>query len=345
MACAIGAVGLFSLLAFGCASGHQGVRDAGSQPYDAGDGVDDAGARRDAGFDGGDALPTDAGLDAGFDSGPPPMPDSGPPPMPDSGPPPMPDAGPPPAPVTFAYTGALDTYTVPPGVSRVRIQALGASGGDSGAYLGGLGASVDAVVDVTPGETLTILVGGQPPALGHLGDGCGGSGGGGTFVVRGASTALVVAGGGGGASAYGSWANVGGHASLTPDGAGSGTLAGGAAGTGGAAVSHEGGGGGGLLGDGATGVGAGGRSFLSGGSGGARDATESCGASSPGGFGGGGGGGNDFAGGGGGYSGGAAHDPDPDTTSGGGGSYSIATGASITLRTVRGHGSVTISPM
>lgn len=74
--------------------------DAGSPP-DAGP-MMDAGAM-DAGFDSGAPPVPDSGPPPVPDSGPPPMPDSGPPPMPDagppdSGPPPMPDSGPPPAP-------------------------------------------------------------------------------------------------------------------------------------------------------------------------------------------------------------------------------------------------------
>ncbi|MCB9564743.1 MAG: hypothetical protein H6708_30525 [Kofleriaceae bacterium] len=248
-------------------------------------------------------------------------------------------------PVVFDVTGAIVSYQVPTGVTQLHVVADGASGGFAGAFDAGHGARVDTIVTVTPGESLSILVGDQPAALGALGDGCGGSGGGGSFVVRPPATALVVAGGGGGASAYGAWANIGGDASLTGDGASSGSIAGGTGGTGGGAVGHEGGGGGGLTGNGATGIGVGGTAFTGGG-GGACDSTESCGSTSNGGFGGGGGGGNDFGGGGGGYSGGAGNAAEAlGLTSGGGGSYTTGTATTIIVRPDHGPGRITITPM
>ncbi|MEZ6006850.1 MAG: hypothetical protein R3F05_03640 [Planctomycetota bacterium] len=62
----------------------------------------------------------------------------------------------------FFFTGQQETFTVPSGVTRLRIVAGGASGGHTTAFDGGHGALVDATVDVTPGEVLTILVGEQP---------------------------------------------------------------------------------------------------------------------------------------------------------------------------------------
>ncbi|MBU1221276.1 hypothetical protein KKF34_03500 [Myxococcota bacterium] len=239
----------------------------------------------------------------------------------------------------FNYTGTIQTWIVPSGISMVRVIAKGASGGDTKTYLGGDGSEVDTYISVTPGETIQVLVGQQPAFQSDGMDGCGASGGGGTFVVRG-TTALVVAGGGGGACGFSSYSGDGWDASLTEAGISSGTIAGGTGGSGGGGRSGEGGGGGGFIGDGGSGEGIGGMSFLNGGTGGARAESESCG-TIPGGFGGGGGGGNDLAGGGGGYSGGAAHSESA-TKAGGGGSLDSGIGGMIVLRLDRGHGSVTI---
>lgn len=62
--------------------------------------------------------------------------------------------------VSFGYTGAAQTYTVPDGVTSLYIEANGAQGNSGPFYSGGLGARVQATLAVTPGETLTIYVGG-----------------------------------------------------------------------------------------------------------------------------------------------------------------------------------------
>ncbi|MCB9901714.1 MAG: hypothetical protein H6826_10245, partial [Planctomycetes bacterium] len=137
----------------------------------------------------------------------------------------------------FFFTGQQETFTVPSGVTRLRIVAGGASGSHTTAFDGGHGALVDATVDVTPGEVLTILVGEQPALQAFGDDGCGASGGGGTFVVRGTTildtTPIVVAGGGGGGADYESYDVVGGDASTTTTGGSSGSLLGGIGGLGG----------------------------------------------------------------------------------------------------------------
>jgi hypothetical protein len=128
--------------------------------------------------------------------------------------------------------GTLQSVTVPAGVSSMQMVVSGAQGGDSadpaegaGRSAGGLGGRVTATVGVTPGDTLTLVVGGSgasaPPggwvlcgtcgATGPFGAGGlassnnGGNGGGGSFVFDGRPTPdggvgnpLVVAGGGGG---------------------------------------------------------------------------------------------------------------------------------------------------
>ncbi len=98
----------------------------------------------------------------------------------------------------FAYTGAAQTLTVPAGVTSMTIEALGASGGPSSVRAAGRGASIQGTFAVTPGEVLTIIVGGAGTTASIGGTDTGGGGGGGTAVLRG-TTALVIAGGGGGA--------------------------------------------------------------------------------------------------------------------------------------------------
>ena len=101
-------------------------------------------------------------------------------------------------PMTFAYTGAEQSYVVPSGVSSLQVAATGAPGGIGIASgvggvggAGGDGAKVDATVPVTPGETLYVEVGGAGGAGNENGVGNGGFNGGG---------AGLPGGGGGGAS-------------------------------------------------------------------------------------------------------------------------------------------------
>ncbi|MBG8556109.1 T9SS type A sorting domain-containing protein [Hymenobacter sp. BT594] len=144
---------------------------------------------------------------------------------------------------TFGYTGAPQTYTVPVGVTRLQVVATGGSGGisSSSSATPAPGAVVQAVVPVTAGEVLTVVVGGQgasgnagTTAGGYNGGGSGyqtGAGGGATDLRRAytASTgtgdylttrnALVVAGGGGGSDYSYSTGGAGG----TPTGGDGGT--------------------------------------------------------------------------------------------------------------------------
>ena len=112
--------------------------------------------------------------------------------------------------VTFSYTGAMQTWTVPNGVTSITVDVRGSQGGDciySNAGkpddLGGKGGRVVAVYAVTPGQTLNLFVGGIPYNGGGNGAGsiCQANGGGASDVRIG-GTALtdrvVVAGGGGG---------------------------------------------------------------------------------------------------------------------------------------------------
>lgn len=114
---------------------------------------------------------------------------------------------------SFAYTGSVQTWTVP-ATDTYTIEAWGAQG--SGGY-GGLGGYAKGTLAVTAGEVLNIYVGGYSngSAAGYNGGGSGGYfGGGGASDVRQGGTALtnrkIVAGGGGGAGGnYGNWASMG----------------------------------------------------------------------------------------------------------------------------------------
>lgn len=126
---------------------------------------------------------------------------------------------------TFSHTGADQTYVVPPGITAIHVKLWGAGGGREG----GSGAFVSGNLAVTPGETLTIIVGGGGvlgPNSGLSASAYGGGGravgdtffgppgaGGGRSAIRRGSTELVTAGAGGGG--YGFGANLGGGGGLT----------------------------------------------------------------------------------------------------------------------------------
>jgi hypothetical protein len=113
----------------------------------------------------------------------------------------------------YNYTGAVQTFTVPAGITQMTIDAKGAQGGGT---FGGNGGRTQAVINVTPGEVLNFYVGSKPTIQmgpgGYNGGGavtalpCGGGSdgfpGGGATDIRRAGTTLVnriiVAGGGGG---------------------------------------------------------------------------------------------------------------------------------------------------
>src|SRR6476661_246242 len=134
--------------------------------------------------------------------------------------------------VTFNYTGGEQTYTVPAGVTALYVTATGGSGGTAYYYYpsspavtapGGLGGRIRGWVPVTPGEVLTIRVGGSSngTSAGYNGGGSssgnsgffvGGGGGGATDLRRNgtrtddplaARNALLIAAGGGGAAITG----------------------------------------------------------------------------------------------------------------------------------------------
>jgi hypothetical protein len=124
----------------------------------------------------------------------------------------------------FAYTGGEQMFVVPTGVYQVQVLAIGGQGGESNGPAGGESAEVKGPVDVTPGQTLYVEVGGNGQtgtegAGGFNGGAAGGGGGGGASDIRTVprstsltveDTRLLVAGGGGG----------GGSSSEEPGGAG-----------------------------------------------------------------------------------------------------------------------------
>ncbi len=121
---------------------------------------------------------------------------------------------------TFNYTGSATPWTVPAGVTSIEVDVYGASGGESRNSSAGLGGRTRARINVTPGQTLNLYVGGEgQTSLGNTGWVTGGwnggadgynntssssaGGGGGASDIRIGGTSLsnrvVVAGGGGGA--------------------------------------------------------------------------------------------------------------------------------------------------
>jgi hypothetical protein len=114
---------------------------------------------------------------------------------------------------TFSYTGVIQKFIVPNRVTSIQVNAIGAKGGTGArGQIGGAGANITTTLNVTPGQTLYIVVGGFPgqsntAKYGFGGDGgtgtnYGGAGGGLSGVFNAEtpanSNALVVAGGGGG---------------------------------------------------------------------------------------------------------------------------------------------------
>jgi hypothetical protein len=116
---------------------------------------------------------------------------------------------------TFNFTGDVQTFVVPAGVTSATIKTWGAQGGGSDfSNHGGLGGYAIGTLGVQPGDVLYVYVGGQPPSAntdgipnpgGYNGGGNAwgfGGGGGGASDVRTGGTSfsnrLIVAGGGGG---------------------------------------------------------------------------------------------------------------------------------------------------
>jgi hypothetical protein len=211
---------------------------------------------------------------------------------------------------TFYYAGARQLFTVPSGVTKLKVTLVGARGGGDPNYEGrdirAFGGRVRAIIPVTPGEKLAVFVGGQgsEPNGGFNGGGtgpgepscCEGYGGGGASDIRQGGDTLkdriLVAGGGGGEEAFGfpEYGGLGGKGGGIDGGAGTNGYTSGS--------SHGGyGGGGGMQSGGGAGGAGGGYSGSYGGAG-------SAGSLGAGGGGGQGGGGTSYVGGGGGGGGG-----------------------------------------
>jgi uncharacterized repeat protein (TIGR01451 family) len=268
----------------------------------------------------------------------------------------------------FDFRGEAVTFPVPPGITQVELDVYGAAGGDATGSAdnigdGGLGAGVqNALLNVTPGDTLTVIVGGEGgPAAGAAGGAgialggtggfgyggtaqggqsggtggeaqeyhAGGGGGGASAVLRNGTP--VVAAGGGGGGAHGGDGGDGG--TVGAPGTSVGTGAPSALGLG-AGQAAGGAGGAGLHGglNGQAGV------QGAGGAGGAAVNTSG-GQSSPGGDAGGGGGGGIFGGGG---AGGSAASS-PGGGAGGGGGSSMTTIGQIDDGVRDGDGAIFIT--
>ncbi len=139
---------------------------------------------------------------------------------------------------TFSYTGAAQTFTVPAGVTQLYTVVTGAEGGRGGRdsqgepIPGGYKGQVSGTIAVTPGQVLTIAVGGggatgnsstssqtraaagQSPLTGYAGGrggmpggqgSSGGGGGGGAATVLLTGTETIVAGGAGGGGGSGQY--------------------------------------------------------------------------------------------------------------------------------------------
>jgi len=107
------------------------------------------------------------------------------------------------APATLSFTSG-GSFTVPSGKTSIKVYLWGAGGGCGGSVGGGgSGAMIMGVLSTTPGETLTINVGGGGGyPVNTTYSGSAGGGGGLTSIQRG-GTQVVVAGSGGGGSGYG----------------------------------------------------------------------------------------------------------------------------------------------
>jgi hypothetical protein len=253
---------------------------------------------------------------------------------------------------TFEHTGSTQTFTVPDDVCRVTAVAYGAQGGGN-RDTGGLGGQATTELDVTPGETLVIEVGGQG-ALGGIGTaggtGVGGVGGynGGADGGDGTDLAFTNEGGSGGGGAT--------DVRQTGNGLDARVLVAGGGGGGGGVSSAEGGDGGGQTGDaggdgGGGSTGGGGGTQTAGGAAGsnATSGTATAGSAGAGGtggssaadsVGGGGGGGGGWFGGGG---GGDASSVSGGASSGGGGSGFGSAGVSFVNGVRSGDGQLQVT--
>jgi hypothetical protein len=178
--------------------------------------------------------------------------------------------------ITFNYTGAMQTWVVPDGVTSIQVDAQGAGGGFAGS---GNGARVQTTITVTPGTTLYLYVGGDGAfnggwnsgGLGGYGtDGPSGIGGGGASDIRKGGTTLndrIVVAGGGGSGGFNNGGAGGENGSAGVNGAEGGTQSAGGAGQGNGGTGTLGIGGNGGDTEGWNGGGGGGGGYYGGGAG------------------------------------------------------------------------------
>lgn len=138
---------------------------------------------------------------------------------------------------SYNYTGGIQKFIVPNKVTSIQVNAIGAKGGTGGGgQVGGAGANITTNLNVTPGQTLYIVVGGYAgqSSIAKYGFGAngglannsaafGGAGGGLSGVFTSSSpavaNALIVAGGGGGGAGHGTGSDyTGGNAGNTSAG-------------------------------------------------------------------------------------------------------------------------------
>lgn len=247
---------------------------------------------------------------------------------------------------TFSYTGNIATFTVPPCVTSITIEARGAQGGDNQSLvdLGGKGAKMVGTFPSTPGQVFNIIVGqrGFNNTGGNAANGAGGGGGGSFVWLNTSTTPMIVAGGGGGSCLT----NNGLPAYLGKDG-GLGT-----SGTGSRSDDIFANSPGGANGANGTSVcGSGGKGWIAVLANPAGNPSGNATYGAAGGYGGGGGAGTQpnpgnylhTAGGGGGYSGGGAGGTDYYHGGGGGGSFNAGTSQVNTASVQSGNGLVVIS--
>jgi len=144
------------------------------------------------------------------------------------------------------------TFNIPSGVNNVTVKVWGAGGGGAGGGFqgrggaGGGGGYVGSTLTVTPGDSLTVTVGGRGNAGNTANAGNGGGGGGYSAVASSGGTKLLIAAGGAGGG------GGGGNNSFYDTG-GAGGAGGGTSGIAGSANGNANGGGGGTQSAGGTG--------------------------------------------------------------------------------------------
>jgi hypothetical protein len=154
----------------------------------------------------------------------------------------------------FNYTGSAATFTIPPGVTKVKAIVVGGGGGGGsaaggGTYAiygggGGAGAAIAYLTGLTPNNTITVTVGRGGQTYGSTG--------GDSTITSGTQTISTVTGGGGGGGAFaassaggtatGGTINIPGRPSSPPNNLG-GSSAGGTSIFGGAGAPYNGNGG------------------------------------------------------------------------------------------------------